>query len=59
MENEENRIEPEFPNLIRKRDGELFAPKQRPKRGLGARPLLESEVIGCIIQYLQKIRCNV
>jgi hypothetical protein len=44
MENEENSIEPEFPNLIRKRDGELFAPKQRPKRGLGARPLMESEI---------------
>ena len=41
---EENKLEPEFPNLQRKKGGELIAPQQRTKRGLGARPLLESEI---------------
>jgi hypothetical protein len=41
---EENRLEPEFPNLKKNKSGEMIAPKQRPKRGLGARPLLESEI---------------
>ena len=55
---EENEEVMGFPNFDPTKNLSL-APQQRRKRGLGARPLLQSEIKDIqkgIIQYLQKIR---